>query len=268
MMTTNVALALLFYITMFIKNVNSFVPFISSTDSFLTSTSLAITREPVGLDSIPSSVSYTITSGSPLGIVLSEYKSSTVPEFTPLIVSDVTEMSNGALAGIREGDILLGVNGLSAIAEGIGFSQVMDSIKAGFDDSPSGEITIKFFRGSVSGKKEGFDQFLDVLVNGNEYDANENVEVDAGEYEPPTLSDLGIDMEQKEVGVGELFSALFKESAKAVQKGLESSKKERSEKETKKGGGFFGMFSKETIQLDDNPNKFANPLDDKGRDNN
>merc|ERR1712194_397082 len=125
-------------------------------------------------------------------------------ELTPLVVTDVTEMSNGAMAGVRQGDILLGVNGLSALAQGIGFTQVTDSIKAAFDDDDD-KVTIKFFRGS----EEGFDRYLDVLVNGVEYNEDEEEEVD-GEYEAPSLEDFGISMEKKKIGVGELFSALFK----------------------------------------------------------
>lgn len=266
-----VFLQLIFYNTISIGKVKSFSPYISlhRSRAFTTTTSLSDTLEPIDIATIPDSVSYTITSESPLGIILSEYQSSTVSELTPLVVTDVTEMSNGAMAGVRQGDILLGVNGLSALSQGVGFTQVTDSIKAAFDDDDDdGKVTIKFFRGSVQGNEEGFDRYLDVLVNGVEYNENEE-EVD-GEYEAPTLEDFGISMEKKEVGVGELFSALFKESAKAVQKGLESSKQEKPAKKKKKseGGGIFDIFKQETIQIDENPNRFSNPVDDEARNRN
>jgi len=197
----HVFLQVIFYNTISISNVKSFSPYISlhRSRAFTTATFLSDTLEPIDIATIPASVSFTITSESPLGIILSEYRSSTVSELTPLVVTDVTEMSNGAMAGVRQGDILLGVNGLSALAQGIGFTQVTDSIKAAFDDDDD-KVTIKFFRGS----EEGFDRYLDVLVNGVEYNEDEEEEVD-GEYEAPSLEDFGISMEKKKSGLENFF---------------------------------------------------------------
>jgi len=80
---------------------------------------------------------------------------------------------------------------------------------------------------------------------------------------PLNLSDLGIE-EEKDIGVGELFGALFKETAKAVGDGVKSTTKKEEGK--KKGGFLGGMFSGETVQENDNPNRFANPeaSDDEG----
>jgi len=282
-----------------IRNVYSFTPFISKCTGsrlnlpptkapFRKASSSSLSQlyaydGPIELSQIPDNFSYTISSRAPLGIILSEFQCNTVPELTPLIVSDVTEMSNGAMAGVREGDILLGVNGLTALAIGAGFTEVMDSLIDGFQNSPSNEVSVTFFRGSTMGKEDGFDGFIDLIVNGEaqqnaqnyEYDDTVNdIDTEDEDYEPPNISDYLAQKEEEkrqrgQVGAGQLFSSLIKETADAVQKGLESSpQQEQIEKESKKSGGLFGMFSQETVQLEDSPNAYNNPLDDQARERN
>mmetsp|Transcript_33048 Transcript_33048/g.98316 ORF Transcript_33048/g.98316 Transcript_33048/m.98316 type:complete len:261 (-) Transcript_33048:187-969(-) len=230
--------------------------------SVRTTTSLSV--EAVDITKFPEAVSYTITAEPPLGIILTEFQSESVPELTPVVVSDVTEGQFAARLGVREGDVLIGINGISLLEEGIGFDSVINTIQTEFG-GPAGRISAKFFRGSSFGKIDGFDGLVGTIVNGG--DAEEvvdEVEDVTGEGETLNLSDIfGEEEEKEEVGVGELFSSLIKETAGAVQKGLSAEEEKKEEK--KSGGGFFGMFSQETIQVDDDPNQFANSANDPAR---
>ena len=97
------------------------------------------TLHAVDVSQLPPAVSYQITAGPPLGLILTEFESTVKgveesPEgataLTPLLVSDVSEGGSAARLGVREGDVLCGLNGLSLLAPGLGFETVMSAIKA------------------------------------------------------------------------------------------------------------------------------------------
>lgn len=226
--------------------------------------------DAVDIAVFPDSVSYTITSGPPLGVILTEFQSTSVPELTPVVVSDVTEGQYAARLGVREGDVLIGINGVSLLEEGVGFDSVIETIQTEFDGA-AGQISATFFRGSSFGRTEGFDGLVGTIVNGGDAEeVAEEVEDVSGEGGTLNLSDIfGEEEEKEQVGVGELFSSLMKETAGAVQKGLSSDGEKPKQTEKKKsGGGLFGIFSQETVQVEDDPNQYANSATDPARERN
>ncbi|GMH88231.1 hypothetical protein TrVE_jg3791 [Triparma verrucosa] len=219
----------------------------------------------VELSNFPTAVTYEVEAGPPLGVILEEFQSTSDSSVTPLVVSDVSEGLNAARLGVRTGDVLIGINGLSVLAPTIGFDIVMEAIKNEFMGE-TGKVKVTFFKGSEFGGVEGFDSLLGTILGGGEVEeVVEEVADVGGEGEVLNVfKDLNIEEEEvKEVGVGELFGSLFKETVSAVSTGL---KEEPKEKQKEKGKGLFGgMFSQEVVQMEENPNQFANPLDDEAR---
>lgn len=230
-------------------------------------TRLAAGADPVDISEFPAPVVYTITSAPPLGIILTEFRSNTVPYLTPTIVSDVSEGYNAAKKGVRNGDVLIGIGGSSMLEEGIDFEAVMG--KLGDEIGSEGSVTATFFRGSGFGGQSGFDGLVGAIVGGEdaeeamEEDVIDEVDLLGGGIGILSVDDMNIPKE-KEVGIGELFGSLFKETAGAVKRGLEEPPA-KAEKEKKKGG-FFGFLKQETVQMEEDPNQYANKVDDDVRD--
>lgn len=101
--------------------------------------SLSPLSAAVDLSGFPLAVVSEIDAGPPLGVVLTEFQSTADDELTPLVVSDVSEGLNAARLGVREGDCVIGINGLSLLAPGIGFDIVMDAIRNEFEGE-SGKV--------------------------------------------------------------------------------------------------------------------------------
>mmetsp|Transcript_11779 Transcript_11779/g.23438 ORF Transcript_11779/g.23438 Transcript_11779/m.23438 type:complete len:282 (+) Transcript_11779:57-902(+) len=224
----------------------------------------------VDVSLLPEPVSYEIRAGPPLGLILTEFESGVEGAgeeagdvLTPLEVSDVSEGSAAARLGVRAGDVLVGLNGLSLLAPGIGFDVIMSAIKGEFEGE-EGEVTAKFFRGSQFGGIEGFDSVVDAIVNKQEVDEGLVEEIE--NTEDVNVFAMGIEDPEAELpSAGELFSSLLKETAAAVKEGLKAEETPASSEGKKDGGGLFGMFGGggEVIQMDENPNQFANPTGDR-----
>ena len=86
--------------------------------------------------------------------------------YTPLEVLDVSEASNAAIKGVRAGDVLISLNGLPLITEGIGYDVVVEAIGQEFNDGK--EVELAFFRGSVMGGVDGFVGLMDGILSGDE----------------------------------------------------------------------------------------------------
>jgi len=83
-----------------------------------------------------------------------------------LEVLDVSEASNAAIKGVRAGDVLISLNGLPLITEGIGYDVVVEAIGQEFNDGK--EVELAFFRGSVMGGVDGFVGLMDGILSGDE----------------------------------------------------------------------------------------------------
>lgn len=228
----------------------------------------AFTRLPASTDSIdisefPDPVVYTITSDPPLGVILTEFRSTAVPALTPTIVSDVSEGLNAAKQGVRNDDILIGIDGASVLEEGVGLEKVMETLGEAFGSK--GSVAATFFRGSGYGGQKGFEGLVGAIADGE--NAEEAIEEE--DIEDEVEGGIGLisvnDLKRKEdeqVGIGQLFGSLIKETAGAVKRGLEEP---AGKPKKKSGGGIFGMFSQETMQIEDDPNQFANKVNDDAR---
>lgn len=220
----------------------------------------------VELSNFPPAVSFTITTGAPLGVILSEFQSQSVSQLTPVTVVDVEIGQNAAKLGVRDGDVLIGIDGESVLVEGIGFDSIMEKIGEKFA-SPDGKITATFFRGSGFGREEGFDSLVGTIVNGGNAEevVDEVEDVIPDEGEDLNIYDLYEDGElpSNKISISKVFNNIKEEFF--TQKPQEEKKEE---KEKKSGGFFGGLFSQETIQLEDDPNEYANSVDDERRDDN
>eukprot|EP00587_Corethron_hystrix_P007203 CAMPEP_0113314340 /NCGR_PEP_ID=MMETSP0010_2-20120614/10438_1 /TAXON_ID=216773 ORGANISM="Corethron hystrix, Strain 308" /NCGR_SAMPLE_ID=MMETSP0010_2 /ASSEMBLY_ACC=CAM_ASM_000155 /LENGTH=248 /DNA_ID=CAMNT_0000170603 /DNA_START=71 /DNA_END=817 /DNA_ORIENTATION=+ /assembly_acc=CAM_ASM_000155 len=214
--------------------------------------------DTVDISEFPEPVVYTITSRPPLGVILAEFRSETVPFLSPTVVDDIIEGQNGAKAGVREGDVLIALGDVSMLSRGIGFNEIVENLESEF--AANGEVQATFYRGSAFGRTDGFNQIVDAIVNGDNLgEAVENAEDVGGEVGGLFIDDLGLEEDYDKISVSKLFSSFVSETASAIKTGLSDSPKET---ERKKKGGFLGMFSQETIQMEDNPNMFANKVDE------
>lgn len=153
---------------------------------------------------------------------------------------------------MRAGDVVISLNGLPLLTTGVGYDVIIKAITTEFEGG--NEVEIGLFRGSENGGIEGFEGLVEAIVGGED---SSSLEVEGDDETPLNLSDLGLE-EEEPVSVGELFKGLFKETKEAIGEGMKPVEKSKEEK----GGGFFGMFSQETIQENENPNRFANPESD------
>jgi len=202
----------------------AFVPSSSSTRlSYVArSPSLLFATKKVDLDTI-ADVTATVTATKPLGVVFGENSS---PYFG-LSVDDVEPGLNGAVAGLRQGDQLLAIDGASVI--GADFDSAMELLKS----SPSsGPLELTIYRGPISA-------LFTILMNrkGDSNDVEEEEDeadfVMDENYESPvvmTAEDYEGGTEDDSISVSEVAG----KTAKAF------------------GGMFGGMFAipKETIQLE------------------
>lgn len=134
----------------------------------------------------------------------------------------------------------------------------MDMITEGFEGP--GVVTATFFRGSGFGGEKGFDGIIDTIVNGgNTEEAVDDVEdIIPDEGESLSIYDLYPEGEEPDNKI----------SVSAVFKNLVGGLTEKKPKEEKKSGGLFGMFSQESVQMEESPNEFANRVDDERREDN
>ena len=168
----------------------------------------------------------------PLGIVFGEND----PPFNGLTILEVMEGGNGEAAGMQVGHQLLSVNGKSVVGDD--FDTAMDLLREGKDP-----LDIQLYEGTVR-------QLFTILKNVESDDDDEDEE----EYEEPIVMDENYvspvvvpdDDEEEPLSAGEIFGALKNMGSKMLEKQPE---KENTNTK-KKGGGLFGMFQQESIQLD------------------
>lgn len=191
-----------------------------------------VRQASVDMDTI-SDIGYTASVAKPLGVVFGENRA----PFSGLSVDDVEDGMNGGVAGLKIGDQLLAVNGESLI--GKDFDTAMTKLK----DTPS-PMELKLYRGSVSSlftivsNRRGAD-----FVEEEGDDETEEIVFDEN-YESPVV------MSAEDFGDDTIsVSALAGDAAKSIGNIFGGGGGD------KKGGFFGGMFSQETIQLEDKDGK-------------
>lgn len=175
----------------------------------------------------------------PLGVVFGEN-----PEpYFGLVVDDLELGSNGAKSGLRVGDNLVSINGNIVI--GKDFDSVMELLR-----EAEGSIELQLYRGTARMLYDSMpENTLDQVFDSNESEEvimDESYEaptIDMSKYKKQPLTPEGVLRAFKKIGQN-LGEALTED--KAVE---EIAKEETTEK--KKGGFFGGMFSQETVQLED-----------------
>lgn len=152
-----------------------------------------------------------------------------------LVVDDVEPGLNGGIAGLRQGDNLVAVNGESVVGDD--FDSVMEKLI-----NAEGEINLQLYRGPAS-------SLYTILSNMNggpqeqEFDDEEVVVMDES-YESP----VRIEIEEEEpLTPADVFNAMKKVGSMLTEG--DGDNKPPPSKEQKKGM-FGGLFSGETVQLE------------------
>mmetsp|Transcript_9711 Transcript_9711/g.26475 ORF Transcript_9711/g.26475 Transcript_9711/m.26475 type:complete len:268 (-) Transcript_9711:567-1370(-) len=186
----------------------------------------------VSLDAI-SDIGYVVSVQKPLGIVFGENPD----PYLGLVVDDVIEAQNGAIAGIRIGDQLMTINGENVIGKDFDF--VMGMLKSG-----PAQLDVRLYRGSAP--------TLFTILSNRMGEEQDYIETDDDEGDEPVIMDENYESpvkvevkERKPLGVGDVFKAMKKVGQMALEKDPDAPPKE----EKKKGGGLFG-FGGDAIQLD------------------
>lgn len=172
----------------------------------------------------------------PLGVVFGEN-----PEpYFGLVVDDLEFGSNGAKAGLRVGDNLVSIDGKLVIGQD--FDSVMELLR-----NAEGTFELQLYRGTA---RMLYDSMPDNTLDESSDDSEEIImdetyeapTIDLSQYEKKPLTAEGVLRAFTKIGknLGELLT----EDDSVVQ----SQTKEKTEE--KKGGGIFGIFSQETIQLE------------------
>lgn len=181
------------------------------------------TVRAAGLENLED-IGYRATIAKPLGVVFGENRA----PFSGLSVDEVSDGLNGDSSGMRIGDQLLAVNGQSVI--GAAFDSAMTLLRNA--ESP---MELRLYRGTIS-------SLFTIVMNRRGEDfftADENDDIDEvifdETYESPVVVSLDdyVGDEDSNFSISELAGG----AAKNI------------------GTMFSGMFSKETIQLDDKDGK-------------
>lgn len=178
-------------------------------------------------------IGYYASVKKPLGVVFGENNE----PYLGLRVDDIEMGSEGEMAGLRVGDQLLAVN--SDVAIGDSFDSAMSLLQS----APT-KMELLFYRGSVRDLYRILDK-RGIEINSNAGDGSEAVIMDEN-YESPVRVEV---KEDQGFDVMKAFSRLAggggdRKESKGTSEPIEE------KKEAKKGGGIFGMFSQETIQLE------------------
>mmetsp|Transcript_4618 Transcript_4618/g.6560 ORF Transcript_4618/g.6560 Transcript_4618/m.6560 type:complete len:231 (-) Transcript_4618:65-757(-) len=171
-----------------------------------------------------SGVGYTVQVAKPLGVIFGENPEPSLG----LVVDDVTEAQNGAMAGIRVGDQLVAVDGESVV--GCDFDDAMNLLI-----NADSQVQIQMFRGDV----RSLYTILTNLKGGPVEDEGEEPDVIDENYVPPKIEIV----EKEPLTAKDLLRGLGK-AVSSITEDL------APKEEDKKGGLFGGMFSGETIQLE------------------
>lgn len=167
----------------------------------------------------------------PLGVVFGENPD----PYYGLVVDDIAEGQNGAMAGLRVGDQLMAING--KVVVGMGFDSIMGMLQ-----SAPGRLDLVMYRGPVSNmytifsNQLGDDEFLR-----DDDEGDEEVIMDEN-YETPVVIEV---KERKPLTPGDFFKAM----GKVGQMLLEDTTPPEVKEQKKKQNGFFGIGG-EAVQLD------------------
>lgn len=187
-------------------------------------------------------IGFSASVNKPLGVVFGENKF----PLLGLVVDDVEPGLNGGAAGLREGDQLLAVNGVSTV--GGDFDSVMSTLR----DSPD-PMELLIFRGSA-GDLYGITEILTEKYVGN-LEEEEEIVMDEN-YESPVQIEVTEVEDEEPLTVGEVFGALGKLAGNAIKDATENKAEASGENQGEKKGLFGGLFGGggggETIQLEGN----------------
>lgn len=201
-----------------------------------THSSIVTSRQAIPYENL-SEIGFSTSVQKPLGVIFGENKA----PLLGLVVDDVEPGLNGGAAGLREGDQLLAVNGVSTVGED--FDSVMSLLR----DSPD-PMELLIFRGSAS----DLYGIIDILVSKYvEEEDDEEIVMDEN-YESPVVIEVS-EEEEEPITVGEVFGALTKLGSKMITEATEKKTDENvNQGGEKKGGLFGGLFGGggETIQLE------------------
>lgn len=170
-------------------------------------------------------IGYTVKVKKPLGVVFEENSQ----PYGGLRVVDIEIGSEGGRVGMKYGDQLLAVNG--EICIGDDFDTAMGLMKKSPDN-----MELLLFKGPPK-------NLYKILTNRNidlEGEEDEGVVLMDENYESPVKVEV-----QEDQGWD-----LNKAISKITAGGNKNGEKNQKEPSKKQGGGLFGMFSQETIQLD------------------
>lgn len=163
----------------------------------------------------------------PLGVVFGEND----PPFNGLAVLEVNEDGNAAAAGIEVGHQLLSVNRKSVVGDD--FDTAMDLLRQGSDP-----LEVQLYPGTV---RQLFTILKNVPDESEDDDFEEEAIVMDENYVSPVVAPE--EEEREPITAGEVLGAVKNMGASLFEKGEEA-------KDGKQGGGLFGMFKQETIQLE------------------
>jgi hypothetical protein len=184
-------------------------------------------------------IGYDVSVAKPMGVVFGENPD----PWNGLVVDDIELGQNGGVAGLRVGDQLVSIN--EQVVVGGSFDDVMTILREG-----PPVLNLQMYRGGV--------RALYVILQNRAGDnpLGQDVEMDEEEVimDENYVSPVVIDVSQYNddpLSVGDFVNA-FKNLGKMLTEGEEGDAPAPAKKqgETKKAGGFFGMFQQETIQLD------------------
>lgn len=184
-----------------------------------------------------SGVGYVVTVKKPLGVIFSENPNPVLG----LVVDDIVEAQNGAIAGIRTGDNLVAVDGESVV--GGEFDDIMGMLIAAPET-----LDVQLFRGNGA-------TLNTVLNNIKGYNPEEEEEEEIiimdENYVSPFVIEVNED-DDKPLTAGDVMKA-FKKIGSNLKEDFASTPAPPKEKEesSEKKGFFGGMFGGgETIQLE------------------
>lgn len=211
-------------VLLFVHSANSFTV-IPTGPTVLSRAIIRVGAMKIDLETI-SDVGYQATVEKPMGVVFGENRA----PFNGLCIDTLEDGSNAAAAGLKVGDQLLAVNGQSVI--GVDFDDAMDVLRSA--ESP---LELRLYKGLVS-------SLFSIVMNRRGDDADDDSEEDDADevvfdesYETPVVMTFDDDDSDDKISV----SAVAGDAVKNLGQMF--------------GNSFSGMFSKETIQLDDKDGK-------------
>ena len=174
-------------------------------------------------------IGYAVRVKKPIGVVFGENPA----PYEGLRVDEIENGSEGERVGMQFGDQLLAVNG--DICIGDDFNTAMGLLQ----NAPT-DMELLMYKGPAK-------NLYKILTNRNvQLDAREeDMPVMDENYESPVKVDVS---QQKEFSLGKAFSRLTGGGDETTP--TEEKKEPVGTGKKKSGGGLFGLFSQETIQLD------------------